>query len=72
MTLGILAVGLAVGPAACAVDVTAICQSAGGTYADGTCSRWGPGHQAAAEACEASGGVYLSGQDRCEFGMGGP
>jgi len=49
----------------------ALCEAAGGTYAGGTCSRWGPAQQAAEEMCDTSGGVYLAGQERCEFGMGG-
>jgi hypothetical protein len=50
---------------------TALCEAAGGTYTGGTCSRWGPSQQAAQETCDASGGVYLAGQEECAFGMGG-
>lgn len=50
---------------------TALCEAAGGTYTGATCSRWGPGQQAAKKMCETSGGVYLAGQEQCEFGMGG-
>ena len=51
---------------------TALCEAAGGAYTEGTCTRWGPGQQAAQEMCQTSGGVYLAGQDQCAFGMGGP
>ena len=58
--------------AGCAQDAAAICSGAGGTYLGGTCSRWGPRQQAAQDACERSGGVYLRGDERCAFGEGGP
>jgi hypothetical protein len=69
---GLFAVALAGGAAGCALDVTAMCERAGGTYAGGTCTRWSPGQQAAQDACEGNGGVYLRGQDSCELGAGGP
>jgi hypothetical protein len=64
--------GIVLSLAGCAGGGTALCEASGGTYTGGTCTRWGPGQQAAQEMCEASGGVYLAGQERCEFGMGGP
>jgi hypothetical protein len=68
----VLGLGLAGLTAGCAADLMAACQRAGGTYAGGTCSRWSPGQQAAQEACEHSGGVFLQGEETCEFGEGGP
>jgi hypothetical protein len=70
--VGMLAVGLAGGAAGCALDVTTLCEAAGGTYTGGTCVRWSARQQAAQDGCEASGGVYQGGLDTCEFGMGGP
>ena len=58
--------------AGCAVDVAAICKAAGGTYARGTCTQWGPSQQAARDRCSASGGVYLVGSNTCVLGSGGP
>ena len=55
---------------ACSAGGPAICASAGGTYAAGVCSR--AGHEAAAQECQARGGVYLTGQDTCAVGAGGP
>lgn len=49
-----------------------LCAAAGGTYADSTCTRWSAGQEAASRWCQANGGVYLGGQDRCEWGSGGP
>jgi hypothetical protein len=68
----IVAVGLAGSAGGCALDVTALCEGAGGTWAGGTCTRWSPAQQAALEGCEANGGVYLRGDDTCHFGEGGP
>jgi hypothetical protein len=68
----ILAIGLAGSVAGCAADAARICESTGGSYTSGTCSRWGPAQQAAEDACERSGGVYQGGSETCEFGMGGP
>jgi hypothetical protein len=54
-------------------SASAICTSAGGTYAAGTCTRPMTEDQRAFEQqCEGYGGVYLTGQDTCEFGTGGP
>jgi len=64
--------GLTIGTAGCALDATSLCAGAGGAYTAGACTRWSPGQQAAQDGCEASGGVYLGGNDTCEFGMGGP
>jgi hypothetical protein len=72
LTLVSIAVGLAGGAAGCAFDSARICQAGGGTYTGGTCIRWSPGQQAAQDACESHGGVYLGDQGRCEFGLGGP
>ena len=68
----ILAIGLAGSVAGCAADAARICESTGGSYTSGTCSRWGPAQQAAEDACDRSGGVYQGGSETCEFGMGGP
>ena len=57
---------------ACSTDGRAICASAGGTYASGTCTRSSAGQQAAEQQCQARGGVYLGGQDICAVGAGGP
>jgi hypothetical protein len=51
---------------------TTLCEAAGGSYAGGTCTRSDPNRQAAERMCDASGGVYLAGQDQCAIGMGGP
>jgi len=41
----------------------ALCENAGGTYAQFTCQ---PGSsKGAASMCEAHGGVYLAGEDNC-------
>jgi len=59
--------------AGCSAGGLAICTSAGGTYEAGTCTRSTSAEQQAAEQqCEGRGGVYLRGQDTCEFGVGGP
>jgi hypothetical protein len=68
---GILALGLAGSAAGCGLDVTTLCAAGGATYAGGTCTRWSPSQQAAQDACETHGGVYLAGQETCEFGEGG-
>jgi hypothetical protein len=57
---------------ACSTSGLAICTSAGGTYAAGTCIRSSAGQQAAEQQCQARGGVYLGGQDICAVGAGGP
>jgi hypothetical protein len=68
--------GIVLSLAGCAgsgwLSATALCEAAEGTYTGGTCTRWGPAQQADQEMCERSGGVYLAGQERCAFGMGGP
>jgi hypothetical protein len=58
--------------AGCAGGAVSLCESAGGTYAGGTCSGWGPRQDAEQRMCDMSGGVYLAGQGECAFGMGGP
>jgi hypothetical protein len=70
--VGVVALALLGGPAGCGSDAAAICSAAGGTYAGDTCTRWTPYQQAAQNACETHGGVYSLGQNRCEFGEGGP
>jgi hypothetical protein len=72
LMVGMFAVGLTSSAAGCALDVTAICEASGGTYAGGTCTRSGPSQQAARAGCEASGGVYLGGHETCVLGSGGP
>jgi hypothetical protein len=52
------------------VSSRAICEAAGGSYADGTCSNFGPGARRAEQMCEAQGGVYLLGEDVCAMGGG--
>ena len=64
--------GLAGGAVGCTLDATALCGAAGGTYVAATCIRWSPGQQASHDRCETNGGVYLGGEDTCEFGMGRP
>jgi hypothetical protein len=49
-----------------------LCEAAGGSYTGSTSTRWSQGQEAASEWCQANGGVYLGGQDRCEWGSGGP
>ena len=54
-------------------SASAICTSAGGTYAAGTCTRpTSEDERAFEQQCQASGGAYLGGQRICEFGPGGP
>jgi len=72
LMVGMLAAGLAGSAAGCSLDVTTLCEAAGGSYAGGTCIRWSPRQQAAQDGCEANGGVYQGGLDTCEFGLGGP
>jgi hypothetical protein len=69
-TLAIAAVLLSL--AGCSFDAAAVCKAAGGTYVGSTCSRWGPRQEALREMCESNGGVFLSGQDLCAYGEGGP
>jgi hypothetical protein len=72
LMVGMFAVALTSSAAGCGLNVTAICESAGGTYAGGTCTRWGPSQQAARERCGTYGGVYLVGEGICVLGSGGP
>ncbi len=58
--------------AACSAGGLALCTSAGGAYAAGTCTRSSAEQQAAEQQCETHGGVYLRGQDTCVVGAGGP
>ena len=67
-----LAIAALLSLAACSGGGLAICTSAGGTYAAGTCTRSSAGQQAAEQQCQARGGVYLGGQDICAVGAGGP
>jgi len=71
-SLGLLAVAALLSLTACSSGTLAICASAGGTYAAGTCTRSSADQQAAEQLCEARGGVYLRGQDTCAIGAGGP
>jgi hypothetical protein len=70
--LSLAALLIASSAAGCAVDVAATCRAAGGTYAGGTCTQYGPSQHAARDRCSASGGVYLVGSDACVLGSGGP
>ncbi len=71
--LGPLRIAIAVAALSLAGCASAsLCTSAGGTYAGSTCTRWSAGQEADSEWCQARGGVYLGGQDRCEWGSGGP
>ena len=54
---------------ACA-STGAICEASGGTYVSGTCTRSGPGQEAAKEWCQSHGGAYLTGPNVCAFGEG--
>lgn len=65
-----LAIAVLLSLTACSAGGAAICASVGGTYAAGVCTR--AGHEAAAQECQARGGVYLTGQDICAVGAGGP
>jgi len=58
----------------CAAGGGSLCEAAGGRYTAETCVRaLTPAQQAAQEQCQANGGVYLDGQDRCAVGgSGGP
>jgi hypothetical protein len=69
---GLLAIAALLSLTACSSGALAICASAGGTYAAGTCTRSSADQQAAEQLCEARGGVYLRGQDTCAIGAGGP
>ena len=56
----------------CSASGLAICTSAGGTYAAGTCTGSTSAEQQAVEQqCEARGGVYLGGQGICLVSAGG-
>jgi hypothetical protein len=72
LKVGVLALALIGGVAGCGLDARKLCERAGGTHTGTSCTRSTPGEQAAEDACEAHGGVYLRGQDRCEIGGGGP
>jgi hypothetical protein len=72
LKVGVLALGLIGAMAGCGLDARKWCEGAGGTYTGTSCTRSAPGERAAEDACEARGGVYLRGQDRCEVGGGGP
>lgn len=71
-----IAVGIAmsslVALGGCVAGAGSLCEAAGGRYAAGACTRSSPELQAAQEQCQANGGVYLGGQDRCAVGAGGP
>ncbi len=69
-----LAMAALVALGGCATGGGSLCEAAGGHYAAGTCLRiWTPAQQAAQEQCQANGGVYLNGDDRCAVGgSGGP
>ena len=41
-TSALLTIAALLSAAGCGVNASAICESAGGTYVGGTCSRWGP------------------------------
>jgi len=69
-----LAIAALVALGGCAAGGGSLCEAAGGRYAAGTCLRsLTPAQQAAQEQCQANGGVYLNGDDRCVVGgSGGP
>src|SRR5512137_2305927 len=67
-----LALAVLLSLAACSAGGLAICTSAGGTYAAGTCTRSSAGPQATEQQCEARGGVYLRGQDTSRSARAGP
>ena len=52
-------------------SATVICEHSGGSYIGGTCEhRWSEQELATKQWCETHGGVYLSGNQRCEWGFG--
>jgi len=54
-------------------SAAAICETSGGRWAKGTCAHvWTPTELATRQWCETHGGVYLTGDDECVFGTGGP
>jgi hypothetical protein len=67
-----LAIVALLGLVGCSAGALAVCTSAGGTYAAGTCTRSSAELEAAERRCRARGAVYLSGQDICVLGAGGP
>ena len=67
----LLAVAVLLSLAACSSG-QGLCESAGGTYEAGACTRSSAGQQAAEQRCQVGGGVYLRGQDVCAVGAGGP
>jgi hypothetical protein len=72
VAVGILIAALAM-LGGCVAGGGSLCEAAGGRYEAGTCARSSPELQAAQDRCQASGGVYLGGQDRCAVGAnGGP
>jgi hypothetical protein len=54
---------------ACA-DTAAICTRAGGTFAEGTCTRSGPEEAAVKRFCQERGAIYLAGSNTCAYGEG--
>jgi len=48
----------------------AICAGAGGTFADGTCTRSSASDLADRQWCETHGAVYLAGSGTCAWGEG--
>jgi hypothetical protein len=67
----VFAIAAAVLSSAGCVSGSTLCAGAGGTYAGGACIRSSPSRSAAEEQCEARGGVYLGGEDRCVVSAGG-
>ena len=49
------------------LSVQKMCESAGGTYANKTCSPGAGGQRAAKQLCESNGGVYDPDADACEY-----
>jgi hypothetical protein len=52
-------------------SATAICERSGGRYVERTCERESsPEELATKQWCQTHGGVYLSGNETCEWGYG--
>jgi hypothetical protein len=49
------------------LSVQKMCESAGGTYANRTCSPNASNQRAAKQLCESNGGVYDPDADACEY-----
>ena len=72
-TVIIAAGGLLLTACASGFDSAAICDAAGGRWVGGLCEyRLTPEQLALRQWCETQGGRYLTGDNTCAFGRGGP